>query len=441
MDIPSQLNDALIAAKPFLPLAALAIIGIFAYAAALGGGPLAVVDKHQCKASADIARRGSVFGAAADQNVVYTPEEASGNDKSDELATASDTRYAIVKYMSNALDYALIFAVFSYCNEHYTGDKFDYVAAGKIYLISYATLVMVDLFKGIIFVDVVPKAKTDHLRCLAKEFVKLFSPNGLVEITKFILKLAKGEGTIYHFSDKGAQRRGILYHIFYMVKIGIITAGGAFVSLAYMDMAKFEPILGTAFEVKLSGNFSILVPNLVSSYLLFLFIDIMKDAVCMNILHQIMHRRWYDLHYVHHLPMKEVSMVNFTFFDVADAVLENLIGPIFILLIKFLMDPTKTPTIDMSSIMFMTFCDFNTHSLCPYTVNFYFPPFDNMLSPVVSHNLHHALNTGHYTIFPLHQLKGVYQYDNRSKTNIDGSLEHDWKAYNRVFKTNFPEGR
>lgn len=29
-------------------------------------------------------------------------------------------------------------------------------------------------------------------------------------------------------------------------------------------------------------------------------------------------------------------MINFTFFDVADAVLENLIGPVFILLIKFL---------------------------------------------------------------------------------------------------------
>lgn len=134
-------------------------------------------------------------------------------------------------------------------------------------------------------------------------------------------------------------------------------------------------------------------------------------------------------------------MVNFTFFDVADAVLENLIGPVFILLIKFLMDPTKTPVIDMSALIFMSFCDFNTHSLCPYTLHFYFPPFDVMLKPVVSHSLHHALNMGHYTIFPLHQLKGVFQYDNRSKTNIDGSLEHDWKTYNRVFKTNFPEGR
>ena len=45
--------------------------------------------------------------------------------------------------MLNALDYALISARFSYYNEHYTGDNFDYVAARKIYLISYATFVMI----------------------------------------------------------------------------------------------------------------------------------------------------------------------------------------------------------------------------------------------------------------------------------------------------------
>ena len=114
----------------------------------------------------------------------------------------------------------------------------------------------------------------------------------------------KGEGSIFHFSEKGAQRRGILYHIFYMVKIGIITAGGAFMSLAWMGMAKFDAPLDTAFEIQFDDSFSLPVPNIVSSYFLFIFIEIIKDAVCMNILHQIMHRRWYELHYVHHLPMK-----------------------------------------------------------------------------------------------------------------------------------------
>ena len=44
-------------------------------------------------------------------------------------------------------------------------------------------------------------------------------------------------------------------------------------------------------------------------------------------------------------------------------------------------------------------------------------------------------------MWPLHQLKGIYQYDNRSRTNVDGSVEKDWVTYNRVMKTDFPEGR
>mmetsp|Transcript_34589 Transcript_34589/g.62264 ORF Transcript_34589/g.62264 Transcript_34589/m.62264 type:complete len:109 (+) Transcript_34589:1-327(+) len=105
------------------------------------------------------------------------------------------------------------------------------------------------------------------------------------------------------------------------------------------------------------------------------------------------------------------------------------------------MDPTTTPVIDITAVLLMTCSGFSTHSTCPSTVGFYFPPIDALMSPVVSHSLHHALNTGHYTIWPLHQLKGIMQYDSRSKTNIDGSLKNDWMAYNRVFKTNFPEGR
>ena len=50
-----------------------------------------------------------------------------------------------------------------------------------------------DIFKGIIFSDVVPKAKTDHLKHLGKEFIGLFSPSGLVSIAKFFMKLLTGK--------------------------------------------------------------------------------------------------------------------------------------------------------------------------------------------------------------------------------------------------------
>lgn len=210
-----------------------------------------------------------------------------------------------------------------------------------------------------------------------------------------------------------------------------------------------------------------------ASYYIFIAMSFIKDSICMNILHQIMHRHWYQKHYVHHLPMKvrvlyvliffesavkesvhlitltknsknspqETSNVTFTFFDCEDLVLENLIAPALLFLLMFFMDPTKPPTIDMFAYVMLHVLDANSHSLCPYTVGFYFPPLDSMLSPTVSHNLHHALNMGHYTVWPLHQLKGIFMYDNRDKVHFDGSLAQDWATYNRVFNTNFPEGR
>ena len=133
--------------------------------------------------------------------------------------------------------------------------------------------------------------------------------------------------------------------------------------------------------------------------------------------------------------------MNFTFFDLEDIFLENLVAPALLLLLKFLMDPTATPTIDMFAYTLLQFSDVNSHSLNPYTIGFFFPPLDSKFSIVISHNLHHALNMGHYTIWPLHQLKGIFMYDNREKVNVDGSLAQDWATYNRVFKTDFPEGR
>lgn len=190
MDILA-LDDALVLAKPFIPLIIFGTIGLLAYATVFGTGPLAVPDQPQCKASASNTKRGSVFGAAAEKNIVYTPEEAAG-DKSEKVSTASDARYAFVKYLTIVLDYAQIFALFSFFNEHYTGERFTPLAAFKMFTISQTVIVCMDIFKGIIFADVIAKAKTDHLKRLGKDLIHLFTPSGLVEIAKFILKLAKG---------------------------------------------------------------------------------------------------------------------------------------------------------------------------------------------------------------------------------------------------------
>ena len=192
MDIPSQLNDALLLAKPFIPLIVMALIGLSSYAVILNRGPLAVPDQPQRKASTSDTKRGSVFGAAAQNNVVYTPEEAAGGDDKSELSTASDARYAFVKYLTILLDYAQMFALFSFFNEHYTGDRFTPLAAFKIFTITQTVILSMDIFKGIIFADVIAKAKTDHLKQLGKDLIHLFTPSGLVKIVKFVLKLAKG---------------------------------------------------------------------------------------------------------------------------------------------------------------------------------------------------------------------------------------------------------
>jgi len=432
MDFTSQLNDALVLVKPFMPMWALASIGLLSY------GLTYSPDKPQHDASATTKKRGSVFGAA-EQNIVLTPEEAAGDNKS-EASTASDARYAFVKYLTTALDYAEMIGLLYYLNEHYAGEKFNPRAAFMIFITTQTSVVCMDIFKGIIFSDVVPKAKTDHLKHLGKEFIGLFSPSGLVSIAKFFMKLLTGEGIIRNFKDKGEQRRGILYHLYYNIKSGFITAPALMYMVAYCGFFTLQPAFETAYEIPL-GDFTIPVPNFVNNYVIYLFMSFIKDTICMNILHQMMHRHWYDKHYVHHLPMKEVSNINYTFFDIEDMMLENSVAPALILLLKFCMDPTKTPIIDMFSYILLLHNDANSHSICPYTVGFFFPPLDAILSPTVSHTLHHALNMGHYTIWPLHQLKGIFQYDNRSKTNVDGSLAKDWATYNRVFKTDFPEGR
>lgn len=193
MDIPSQLNDALLLARPFIPLIVIALIGLSSFAVILNRGPLAVPDQPQRKASTSDTKRGSVFGAASQNNVVYTPEEAAGgDDNKSELSTASDARYAFVKYLTIALDYAQMFALLAYFNEHYTGERFTALVAAKMFVIAETSVVCMDIFKGIIFADVIAKAKTNHLKHLGKEFIGLFTPKGLGDIAKFLFKLLKG---------------------------------------------------------------------------------------------------------------------------------------------------------------------------------------------------------------------------------------------------------
>ena len=97
------------------------------------------------------------------------------------------------------------------------------------------------------------------------------------------------------------------------------------------------------------------------------------------------------------------------------------------------------PQIHYLSFILLAVTDLNIHSVSPYSVGFYNPILDSILKCNVSHNLHHALNVGHYTVWPWYQLKGVASYNYSEKKNLDGSRALDMRAYNKTFKTNFPE--
>lgn len=178
-------------------------------------------------------------------------------------------------------------------------------------------------------------------------------------------------------------------------------------------------------------------------YLEYLFMSFIKDALSMNVFHQIMHKQWYGLHMAHHMPMKELSGINLWFFDLADIVVENIMAPTILLMMKLIAWETGAgvfPQLHYMSFILLAITDVNIHSICPYTIGFYNPILDSILKPNISHNLHHALNVGHYTVWPWHQLKGVSSYDSRVRENVDGNIQLDMQAYDKVFKTNFAQG-
>ena len=73
-----------------------------------------------------------------------------------------------------------------------------------------------------------------------------------------------GEGTIFRFSDKGEQRRGVLYHIFYQIQNAFLFAPGMAFLSAYCGTFVLRPIFDTAFVIELGKNISIPVPYLVN---------------------------------------------------------------------------------------------------------------------------------------------------------------------------------
>ena len=131
-------------------------------------------------------------------------------------------------------------------------------------------------FKNIIFVDVVPKAKINHLHCKVIRHViltiwtsrncpklakgKLFDNILIINMWSNIISIIL---TLLWLNNQRRlqliifQRRGLNKVISFTLLRWISLQQGVcldFASLAHMDMVKLEPILDTAFEIKLGGK-------------------------------------------------------------------------------------------------------------------------------------------------------------------------------------------
>ena len=171
-------------------------------------------------------------------------------------------------------------------------------------------------------------------------------------------------------------------------------------------------------------------------YAEFLVMAFIKDGISMNILHQMFHSQFYDHHKIHHLPRKELSLINLFFFDIFDVFVEDGIAPMMVIAVKSL-GGAEIPTVHYMAYYFLVLADINAHSVDAYTASFWNPLLDNCMRSTISHNLHHALNTGHFTLWPTHHLIGVKSATNMNRKASDG-FEADIEIYNKTFETSFP---
>jgi hypothetical protein len=298
-------------------------------------------------------------------------------------------------------------------------------------------VVAIDILKCLLFAPLLAKVKVDQMKNNGKELVKaLFNLDGIKGNLRFLVKLLKGEGTISEWSDdKTTVRKDVRYNIWYFIKIGLVSIPAVVAAQVNLGLFSCEPLNEVIYVIGEGEAYECHISRFLRIYLEFLIIAFIKDGISMNILHQMFHTRFYDHHKTHHLPMKELSVMNAFYFDVFDLFAEDGVGPLLLIGIKAMAGGTAN--VHYASYLLTVLCDQTVHSLDPYTAVFWNPLLDNVMRGAISHNLHHSLNRGHYTIWPLHHLIGVDAPNNKSGSALDG-FECDIKEYNKTFDTHFP---
>ncbi len=379
----------------------------------------------------------ALFGATTAITAIHRTKVTIKNKKVYD-ADESRSQYVWMKWMTWAMDYSFVGLIFFVFDKMIIAD--DSFTPKKAFIqtcIFAISLYAHDLIKAFWFRDLVAKAKMDHLALIRKDLVHACTTiDGMKKNFSFLFRLLKGEGWLTEFMDGKAQRYSVRHHIWYFIKTGIFLVPAAVALQVNYGIMYWLPITQNVCIYGKGEWYETHVSQFVVIYMEFLIVMFIKDGISMNIFHQIMHNsKWYDHHKTHHLPMKEISVVNSLYIDIPDAIVENVIGPTFLCSLKFLFG--AEPSLHYYTFLLATTCDLNLHSISPYSACFWNPLFDNVMRCTISHSLHHATNIGHYTIWPLHQIPGMSGPKHKGK-NIDG-FDYDIREYNRIFQTRFPE--
>lgn len=357
------------------------------------------------------------------------------------VASQGADRYRALRRTCMIMDYGTTAFSIALSERYNSGENFH---VRKSIMFMYLILFLrytCEFLKAAWFADILPAAKVEQLASLRRQAIDLCSADGVRTIGQFLKRVLSGEGVWKEFRDRNEERRSVLHTIFYVVKIvGIFIPC---VKCFQFNTGKLH--LSPVTElVPLSD--SIAVPRLVLVYLEFLAMSVIKDVLSMGILHRLMHhpRVYKHVHKTHHLPMKECSLVHAFYFDIPDLIIENSIAPsIMAACFRLVGLPARSHSV---ANLFLGTMDFQIHSVAPYTVCFHNPLLDRLLNCNISHQLHHALSTDHFTVWPWHQLGFSFGSDGAddSKTTKKAarrSVDTDMAHYNAVFATQFPCGQ
>lgn len=342
-------------------------------------------------------------------------------------------RYRALYCTCTVMDYSVTALGFILGERYNSGAKYNAFTATMIMWACLSARYTGEFLKASWFADILPASKVKHLESLRSQATLLCSADGILTLGHFLKSVLSGEGLWKEFSDRTAERRSLLHTLFYIIKIF-----GVFIPIVTWFQCRMGDLYNASVMEMIPVYGETAVPRLVLVHIEFLAMSVIKDALSMGVLHRLMHHpklyKW--MHKTHHVPLKETTIVSATYFDIADLVIENAIAPTIMTALYGLVG--FPPRVHACANFLLGCMDFQIHSIAPYTVCFHNPILDHLFNCNVSHQLHHALHTDHFTVWPWHQL-GFSLHETRSNNDaIRRSVDTDMALYNNVFATHFP---